>query len=227
MPAFYGKDELWFIARRLVSAIAAGRAFGTSAPREIVLGGCWAQRGLFLEQIEKARALCPFVLAISTQEEAVHDGGTAPKPPAAGAVGIVYAGCDEPAAMLAAAVERCNAGPDADVAEIVVHALHEEDPEILAALGQAAARLRCGALGINQWPATVAFRGDAAEGPRMLAGVDRTIVRGPLRSARRPAYFLDEPRSARRGARLCRFQAAPSLGALMRGARGIVRGGPL
>jgi len=117
-------------------------------------------------------------------------------------------------------VERCNAGPDADVAEIVVHVLHEEDPEILAALDSAAVRLRCRALGINQWPALLGFRGDAPEGPRMLARVDKTIVRGPLRSARRPAYFLDEARAARRGARLSGFQAAPSLGALVRGARG-------
>jgi hypothetical protein len=211
VPAFYARDELWFIARRLVSAIAAGRAFGTSAPREIVVGGCWAQRGLFVEHVERALALCPFALPVSTREDV---------PAGAGAVGLVAAACDEPVAMLAAAVDRCNVGPDADAAEIVIHVVQGEDPEILAALHGAVARIRCRTLGINQWPALVGFRGDAPEGPPMLSRVDKTLVRGPLRSARRPAYFLDEPRGAQRGSKLCAFQAAPSLGALLRGARG-------
>jgi hypothetical protein len=79
-------------------------------------------------------------------------------------------------------------------------------------------------VGINQWPAVLAFRGDASwgghPGARMLARVDKAVVRGLLRMRRLPAYFVDNRGAARMGARMAAFQAEPSVGALLRGARG-------
>src|SRR6185437_5165474 len=146
MPALYALDELWFVARRLASEIVAGAAFGVAAPREIVLAGGWAQRRLFLEQIQRALAGIPSAPAL------VLD----PTPDAelpAGSVGVFTAGWDDPVEMLAAAVDLCNArlrGPA--TAEIVVHVIHEEDAVVAAALGRAVARLRHAAVGVNQWP---------------------------------------------------------------------------
>jgi hypothetical protein len=208
VPALYARDELWHIARRLVSEIAAGHAFGAIAPSEIVVAGCWAQRALFEEQIRKAAALSPLPLPIVTSEPG------APGP--SGGVAIVAVGCDEPAALLAAAVQRAGALPPAHAVEIVIHDVHEEDPQIRAALERAVAESRCRTLGINQWPALAGFRGDTAEGTYLLGRVDKTIVRGPLLPGRRPLYFLDEPRGARRGARLCALHAAPGLSARWR-----------
>jgi hypothetical protein len=131
---------------------------------------------------------------------------------------LIEAGCDDPVEMLAAAVDRCNQWGGTSTAELVVHHLHEEDPEFVSAVDRAAVQLRCGVLGINQWPALVMFRGDAPTGPRMLAHVDKAIVRGPLREARRPAYFPGTG-MARRGSRLAAFQASPGLLGLLRGAR--------
>jgi len=223
MPALYALDELWFVARRLASEIVAGAAFGVAAPREIVLAGGWAQRKLFLEQLQRAldglppraAAACPLVLD--------------PEPNAdlpAGSVAVLTAGWDDPVEMLAAAVDLCNArlrAGDRRTAEIVVHVVHEEDAEVGAALGRALARLRHVAVGVNQWPALLALRGDAPWGARagakMLARVDKTILHGPLRSARRPAYFCDHRAAAKRCARLAAFMAAPSMGAILRGAR--------
>jgi hypothetical protein len=211
VPALYARDELWFIARRLASEIAAGAAFSIAAPRVIVLAGCWPQRRLFLEQLERALAELPPHGAPWT---VVPDLAPDAEPPA-GAVGVLTAGCDDPVEMLSAAVDRCNArSGDAASAEMVVHVVHEEDVEIAAALDRAAMRLRCGAVGVNQWPALLAFRGEPAS--RMLVQVDQTIVRGPLRTARRPAYFTDNPRAAELGARLAAFEAAPSVGRLLR-----------
>ncbi len=201
LPAYYALDELRFVARRLASEIAAGAAFDLPAPRVLVVGDHWAQRALFVDHVQRALE----ALAVP-------------------AVDVVTAGDDEPVEMLAAAVDCCNARPGEDTVEIVAHVLHEEDPEVAAAIGRAAVRLRHGAVGINQWPAVLAFRGDASwgghPGARMLARVDKAIVRGPLRTRRLPAYFADNPRAARTGARLAAFQAAPSVGAVLRGLRG-------
>jgi hypothetical protein len=222
-PALYALDELWFVARRLASEIVAGAAFGVAAPREIVLAGGWAQRKLFLEQLQRAldglppraAAACPLVLD--------------PEPSAdlpVGSVAVLTAGWDDPVEMLAAAVDLCNARlrvGDRRTAEIVVHVVHEEDAEVAAALGRALARLHHVAVGVNQWPALLALRGDAPWGARagakMLARVDKTVLHGPLRTARRPAFFCDHRAAAARCARLAAFLAAPSVGATLRSAR--------
>jgi hypothetical protein len=209
VPAFYARDELAFVTRRLAAEVAAGTLFRVDAPRAIVLSGCWAQRGLFVDHLERALAALPPGCSRSLVP------GAEPVP---GVLSLIEAGCDDPAEMLAAAVDRCNQWGRTSTAELVVHHLHEEVPEIAAAVDGAAVRLRCGVLGIDQWPALVTFRGDAPTGPWMLAKVDKAIVRGPLRQARRPVYFPD-PGAVRRCSRLAAFQAAPGLLGLARGAR--------
>jgi len=215
VPAFYARDELWFVARRLVSEISAGAAFGVSAPRAILVAGCWAQRELFVEQLQRAASASPRGAATWTLVCDPDPGADLPS----GAVGVFAAGCDEPVEMLAAAVDRCDARWGTSAAEIVVHPVQEEDPETAAALGRATVRLRCDRVGINQWPARISFRGEAPGGAWMLARVDKAVVRGPLRLARPPGYFYDNLGAPRLGARLAAFQAAPSLGALLGGVR--------
>ena len=216
LPAYYALDELQFVARRLAAEIAAGAAFDLAAPRLLVMGGHWAQRALFLEHLRRALdgLPSPWQLAPDLPPDADLPART---------IGIVTAGGDDPLEVLEAAVDRCNARPEGTAAEIVAHVIHEEDPEIAAALGRAAVRLHHGAVGINQWPAVLAFRGDASwrghPGARMLARVDKAVVHGPLRTRRLPVYFPDNRAAATMGARLCAFQAAPSLGRLLRGAR--------
>jgi hypothetical protein len=214
VPGYYAKDELQHVARRLASEVAAGAAFEVTAPRAVVTASCWAQRAMFVDQLGRALAELPPHLTRPIVADLAPDD----EPPAWG-VSLFAAGCDDPAALLGAAVERCNAWPGTTDAEIVAHVIHEEDPEVAAALDRAVVALRCEALGINQWPALLAFRGDTPSGPWMLARVDKAVVRGPLRPVVRPSYFYDAS-GARRGARICAFQAAPSVGGLLRGAWG-------
>jgi hypothetical protein len=202
LPAFHAKDELAFITHRLVSEIAAGEAFDVTAPGTILVSGCWAQRNLFVEFFERSLARLP----ASTRPRLVS------KPePWRGEVSIVALGCDDPIELLAGATARCNAAGVATT-ELVVHPVQEEDGAVLA-LERAIVRLRSRVVGINQWPAVLDLRGDG--GPHMLSS-EKTLVRGPLRSARRPVYFCDHPRGADAGARLAAFHAAPSLGTLAR-----------
>jgi hypothetical protein len=212
LPAFYALDELSFVARRLASEIAAGAAFDLPAPQRLVLGGHWAQRALFLDHLQRALATLPSGVRILPDLAPEADVP-------AGALGIVTAGGDDPAEMLEAAVDLCNVRPG-PAAEIVAHVIHEEDPDIARALERAAVRLSHSVVGINQWPAVLAFRGEGHPGARMLARVAKAIVRGPLRTRRLPVYFHDNRRAAQLGAKLCAFQAAPSVGALLRGVRG-------
>src|SRR5262249_54561098 len=151
---------------RLASEVAAGAAFEVPAPRAVVIAGCWAQRKLFVEQLRRALGELPPAVARPLVEDLAPD---AEPPP--GGVSIVAAGCDDPAELLTSAVERCNAWPGITAAEIVVHVVHEEDAPVAAALDRAMVRLRCVALGVNQWPALLDFRGDTPAGPWMLTRV--------------------------------------------------------
>jgi hypothetical protein len=212
VPAYFSKGELWFIARRIAAEVAAGAAFGLHAPREIVVAGCWAQKELFLDNVRRALAAAwfqgtPYTLAPPAEDDAA---------PPARTLRVIEAGCDDAVAMLAAATDRCNARPDAPAAaEIIAHVVHEEDPDVAAAIDRASVRLRAGVVGVNRWPAWVSFRGDPA--PYLLPRVDKVIVRSLLRTERRPFYAADDVGAPQRGAKLFSFLAAPTLGALARG----------
>jgi hypothetical protein len=203
LPTLYAKEELAFIAHRLVSEIAAGEAFDVTAPGTILVSGCWAQRNLFVDSLEQSLARLP---------PSIRPKLVSKTEPWRGEVSIVALGCDGPIGLLAQATARCNAAGVA-ATEFVVHPVQEEDAELLAALERAMVRLRSRVVAINQWPSVVELRGDG--GPHMLAS-EKTIVRGPLRSLHRPVYFFDHHRGAEVGARLAAFHAAPSLGTLAR-----------
>jgi hypothetical protein len=199
VPALYGRDELRFITRRLASEVAAGAAFSIAAPGSILVAAHWAQRGLFVDLLERELAAAPGAQGM-----------------AEGLVAGVEAG-DDPLEMLSVAVGLCNERGVGAPAEIVVHPVYEEEAEVAEALGRAVAGLRAVAVGVNQWPVLLGLRGDAPwgswPGARMAARVDKAVVRGPLRGSRRPAYFHDNPKGARRGERLAAFEAAPGIGA--------------
>jgi hypothetical protein len=144
--------------------------------------------------------------------------------PGSSVIAAVAVASDDPLDFLREGVAFCNErlGPLRSV-QLTVHPLHEEDPEVGAALERAVIGLRCGAVGVNQWPALLAWAAAAPWGgaglgfrnnARMLAGVDKAILHGPLLGLRRPGYFADNADALRIGAATAAFQAAPALGGL-------------
>ncbi|MSP60062.1 MAG: aldehyde dehydrogenase family protein [Myxococcales bacterium] len=114
-------------------------------------------------------------------------------------------------------------------AAIIIHPRHEKDATVGAALDRAIALLRYGTVAINHWPALgygfvttpwgghqSATLGDIQSGlgwvhnTFMLDGIDKAIVRGPLKVAPKPAWFYDNRKVHLLGPKLCAFEAAPS-----------------
>lgn len=138
-------------------------------------------------------------------------------PGAAGPLlGMVPLDAEEPLAFLAAATRFCDERLSGGLAaQLVVHPIHLEDPALDAAVDEAVIALRYGAVGVNRWPGVVPLTGGLPwgspasgfrRGARMLAGVDKVVVQGPLLPLRRPVY-LPGPLAARWTA----FQGAPRL----------------
>ena len=229
VPCLYSTAELAHLTR----SVAAQLAFDGATSRVLALPTGWAQRARFLKLLDAALAaasprrahLAPWTVAALPAAD--------PQPsvaPGARVLSIAAIGSDDPLDFLAAAVDLCNDRLGApSTVQIAVHPIHEEDPEIGAALERAVGRLRCGAVGINRWPALLGWAaappwgGHPAQGSafrhnaRMLEGVDKVILHGPLLGPLRPAWFADTDRARRTGVRLAAFQAAPSL----RGAWGV------
>ena len=105
----------------------------------------------------------------------------------------------------------------------------ERDPTFKTALDRALIELRYGTVGINHWPAIGygatslpwgAYPGspltDIQSGrgwvhnTYMLEGIDKAIIRGPLRVRPAPAWFSDTHASARLGPMLVDIQANPA-----------------
>ncbi|HSN98086.1 MAG TPA: hypothetical protein VLS89_07295, partial [Candidatus Nanopelagicales bacterium] len=125
----------------------------------------------------------------------------------------------------------------------VVHPLAEEDPAVEAALDRALMELRYGAIALNQWPALVygavsppwgghpsATLADVQSGlgfvhnTAMLGGVEKVILRAPLRMLPRPPYFQDHLRAHEVGERLAAWTASPSWGRAWSVAAAAIRG---
>lgn len=157
---------------------------------------------------------------------------------------VVEIGTSDPVAFLAEATRFCNERLWGTLsASIVVHPLAEEDPAVAAALDRALLDLRYGAIAINQWPALVygavsppwgghasATLADVQSGvgfvhnTPMLGGVEKVILRAPLRMTPRPPYFCDHARAHVVGERLAAWAAAPSWGGVWKAATAAIRG---
>ncbi|MFT3774968.1 MAG: hypothetical protein QM820_57200 [Minicystis sp.] len=203
------------------------KAFTAIPPRRAYLPGAAARFASLMEgraDILRIGAGAPDVLpwtilpAIDpASDDPLFSATAAPGP----VLGIVSIGSDDPLAMLPAAAAFCNDRLVGSLgAQIVMHPIHEDDPEISAAVERAVLDLRYGAVGINTWPAI--FRWTAAvpwgsappanggfrNDPRMLGRVDKAVIEGPLLT-RRPAHFQDNREALRIAQRMVSFAASP------------------
>ena len=164
--------------------------------------------------------------------------------PFCGLLSVVEIGSSDPVEFLDAATRFCNDRLWGTLsASIVVHPIAEEDPTLAAALDRALLDLRYGAVAINQWPALVyaavappwgghpsATLADVQSGlgfvhnTPMLGGVEKVILRAPLRSFPRPPYFYDHRLSHVVGERMTAWAAAPSWGKTWSVATAALRG---
>jgi hypothetical protein len=179
-----------------------------------------ARRGALLEgQRDVVRGPMEHPFALVPELEGPAAEAWFATPGAAGSsLGVVPLDAEDPRGFLAAATRFCNerlaGGP---AAQIVVHPVHLEDPAIDAAVDEAVMALRYGTVGVNRWPGVARLTGALPwgspasgfrRGARMLAGVDKAVVQGPLLPLRRPVYLHGEGALAERWTT---FQGAPRL----------------
>jgi acyl-CoA reductase-like NAD-dependent aldehyde dehydrogenase len=129
-------------------------------------------------------------------------------------------------------------------AAIVIHPQLERDATVRAALDRAIVDLRYGTVAINHWPAlgyafgTTPWGGHPSSTLRniqsglgwvhntfMLDGIDKAVVRGPLRVWPHPVWFYDHNRSHEVGRLLAAFEAEPAWRKLPRLVAAAVRPG--
>jgi acyl-CoA reductase-like NAD-dependent aldehyde dehydrogenase len=150
--------------------------------------------------------------------------------PFCGILSQTEVGSNDPAEFLAEATRFCNDTLWGTLnATIVIHPRVESDASIARALEKAIVDLRYGSVAINHWPALVygyvtppwgghpsATLKDIQSGlgwvhnTFMLEGIDKSVVRGPLRVGIKPAWFYDNTKTHVIGERLLHFEAAPS-----------------
>lgn len=279
MPTLYAEDELWFQARGVATQVVNNASFNCNAGKMLVLPKGWAQRGLFLEMLQRAltsarlrRAYYPGAAdryaSLTAGKDPIKLGepregegelpwtlvcGLDPKDaseplfsnePFCGMISEVEVGGTDPIEYLDAATRFCNETLWGTLnCAIVAHPLHEEDPAVKDALDQAILKLRYGAVAINHWPALVyalvvppwgghpsATLADVQSGigfvhnTQMLGRVEKAVVRGPLRTFPKPAYFYDNRRMSDIGERLAAYQADPSWGKVLAVAAAALRG---
>ena len=136
----------------------------------------------------------------------------------------------DPVAFLAAATTFLNDRLWGTLnAMLVVHPKHERDATVGAALDRAIVALRYGTVTVNHWPALgygfvsppwgghqSATLGDIQSGlgwvhnTFMLEGIDKSIIRGPIKVAPKPAWFYDNKKTHLLGPKLLAFEADPS-----------------
>jgi aldehyde dehydrogenase (NAD(P)+) len=136
----------------------------------------------------------------------------------------------DPAEFLAGATRFCNDTLWGTLnASIVIHPRVEADPAVARALDRAIVDLRYGTVVINHWAGlgyafvTPPWGGhpsatlkDIQSGVGrvhntfMLEGIDKSIIRGPLRMPMKPAWFYDNKNTHVIGEKLLHFEAAPS-----------------
>jgi hypothetical protein len=152
--------------------------------------------------------------------------------PFCGMLSEVSIGSTDPVEFLAEATRFCNDRLWGTLnCAITIHPHDEEDPAIAKALDDAILALRYGAIAINHWPALVygfvvppwgghpsATLANVQSGigfvhnTFMLEGVEKAVVRGPLRASPKPPFFYDNKQMAVVGERLAGYAAAPGWG---------------
>jgi acyl-CoA reductase-like NAD-dependent aldehyde dehydrogenase len=150
--------------------------------------------------------------------------------PFCGILSQTEVGSNDPAEFLAEATRFCNDTLWGTLnATIVIHPRVESDAFVARALDKAILDLRYGSVAINHWPALVygfvtppwgghpsATLQDIQSGlgwvhnTFMLEGIDKSVVRGPLKVGIKPAWFYDNKKTHVIGERMVHFEAAPS-----------------
>jgi len=114
-------------------------------------------------------------------------------------------------------------------AALIIHPKLERDATVGAALARAIRELRYGTIGINHWPALCYAVGSMPWGGHpsvnlesiqsglgwvhntfMLEGIDKSVIRGPLRARPNPVWFYDHGKAHEVGPRLAALEASPS-----------------
>lgn len=164
--------------------------------------------------------------------------------PFCGIVSEVEVGGTDPAEFLDAATRFCNETLWGTLsATIIAHPLHEESDAAKEALERAIRELKYGAVAVNHWPALVyglvtppwgghpsSTLSDVQSGigfvhnTQMLARVEKSVLRGPLRMFPKPPYFFDNRKMAVIGERITEYSAEPSWGKVARVAAAALRG---
>jgi aldehyde dehydrogenase (NAD(P)+) len=150
--------------------------------------------------------------------------------PFCGILSQTAVGSNDPAEFLAEATRFCNETLWGTLnATIVIHPRVEADAAVARALDRAVLDLRYGSVGINHWPGLVygfvtppwgghpsATLEDIQSGlgwvhnTFMLEGIEKSVVRGPLKASMKPAWFYDNKKTHVIGERMLHFEAAPS-----------------
>ena len=138
-------------------------------------------------------------------------------------------GSTDPVDFLAAATSFCNDTLWGTLsAAVVVTPGLERDPGVGRALEASVTDLRYGCVAVNHWPALSyglasppwgghpsSTLADVQSGTgwvhntRMLGGIDKVVLRGPIRTTPTPAWFADHPTAGRAGAQLVALEADP------------------
>ena len=138
-------------------------------------------------------------------------------------------GSTDPVDFLAAATTFCNDTLWGTLSAAVVMApALERDAGVRRALQASVTALRYGCVAVNHWPALgyglasppwgghpSSTLADVQSGTgwvhntRMLGGVDKAVLRGPIRTTPTPAWFADHPTAGRAGQELVALEADP------------------
>lgn len=164
--------------------------------------------------------------------------------PFCGVLSEVEVGSTDPVEFITEATRFCNERLWGTLScAVIAHPVHERDPAIAKALDRAILDLRYGAVAINHWPALLyglvvppwgghpsATLADVQSGigfvhnTLMLGGIEKAVVRGPLKVFPKPPFFYDNRRMRDVGERLTAYSASPSWGKVFGIARTALRG---
>jgi aldehyde dehydrogenase (NAD(P)+) len=150
--------------------------------------------------------------------------------PFCGLLNVVELPESEPARFLDAAVAFANDRLWGTLnACLFVHPASEREAAVAAAVDRAIVNLRYGTVGINHWPAlgygfvSLPWGGHPSatlanvqsglgwvHNTYLVEGIDKAVVRGPLKAFPTPAWFLGHRTTHVVGRKLVDFEAAPS-----------------